>query len=153
MRNWISEYRLTPLELEKENKEIFKLIETHQNNVDKIVENRNVKISTILDEDFVDPLIYLNSIIDALKNTIKKSMNAPSCVIYFISSNEKEVSVISPKSKFIQASTMYFNTIEEFSENILDTEYDVFPYLITEENGKIKFRGAKVKKDSSIKWI
>ena len=149
--DWIERYRIDP-EFSKEYKEISKFIDNHAHD-DKIVERRNAIISTILDEDFVDKLSYLNPVIDVLENTICRTLESPVGLVFFIDEDEpSKIGRVFPKSKSIQSMTMILK-LDELIEKISGEDH-VFPYLITEEpNGYIKFRGYFSKREPNIRWL
>lgn len=150
MRDWILEYRTDFLELRKKNKEVFEFIKNHDDNRDKIMENRDVRISTILSQDYIDPLNYLNPIINIIESNIKRTMKLPVSLFHY--RDDDTSYVIAPKTKQITAETRQFSDINKFSDFISD-EYYIFPYLISmNEKGNLTFRGTRIKKEKNIKW-
>ncbi len=134
--NWIAKYRLNPdwfLEtLEKE--EIYEFIKNHDILNDSLDIKRDIKIDTLIDKDFIDPLEYLNEYIDILNGRIKMTMGFPQQHLYFIEDNQV-------KSRTISAKTESMSGINEFRTyiNSLMT-LDIYPYLILINCGKMDFR-------------
>lgn len=151
--DWIERYRIDP-EWFNDYEQIFKLIESHDLNI-SIAKKRDYKISTILSQNPIDPLEYLNPILDSLQHTITKTLMSPTVKLYYIDSDEKQNSNgrIYPRDKNIMSETMIFKTIEEFAETFSNEEYNVFPYLISKDSNGYSFRGWRVKKEKNIKWL
>jgi hypothetical protein len=91
--NWIERYRLNPnwffsedeSKLEENNRgEIYELIRNHDRFVNSKVENRDFKISHLIDEEYIDPLSYLNSFIDILNGKLDMTMESPQIMTYYI---------------------------------------------------------------------
>jgi hypothetical protein len=133
--NWLAKYRLNPdwffpddeSETEKTNREeIFELIRNHDLLVNEKLENRDAKISHLVGEDYLDPLISLNPYIDFLYGKIDLTMNAPNIVTYYVEDDGKI------QSKNVTSQTIYFDNIEKMIEWVNETrkENELFVYLI-----------------------
>ena len=154
--NWIERYRLNPnwffpedeSKLEENNRgEIYELIRNHDRFVNSKVENRDVKISHLIDEEYIDPLSYLNSFIDILNGKLDMTMVMSNIVVNY----ESEGTFT---SKNISANTINFNSIEEMSRWIDDIRKDneLLVYLIerTISGNKFSLRCAKISKELNI---
>ena len=91
--NWLVKYRLNPdwffpddeSELEKTNREeIFEFIKNHDLLLNNKLENRDFKISHLVGEDYLDPLLFLNPYLDALFGKIDLTMQYPNIITYYI---------------------------------------------------------------------
>jgi hypothetical protein len=160
--NWISKYRLSPewffskdiSEKESRNREeIFELIKNHDSFVDSKIENRDAKISHLVSEEYIDPLIYLDPFLDALFGKIDMTVNSPSLVIYHIkdepedllNGNKTQGSVC---SKYIISQTIKFDSIEEMDKwidsAIVDNELFVFLIEKSISGGSFSLRNALI---------
>ena len=144
--NWIAKYRLNPdwffptdeSDLEKTNREeIFELIKNHDRLIDSKLENRDVKISHLVGEEYTDPLISLNPYLDALYGKIDMTMDMPNILIYYIDNQPEPLldgskTQGSIKSKPLSAQTQYFDNLKKMDEFIESTkkENELFVYLI-----------------------
>lgn len=144
--NWLTKYRLNPdwffpddeSELVKTNREeIFELIKNHDLLIDSKVENRDVKISHLVGDDYLDPLLSLNPYLDALFGKIDLTMNAPTIMTYYVEDEPEALldgSMTQGKiqSKNVPSQTIYFDNIEKMIEWINETrkENELFVYLI-----------------------
>jgi hypothetical protein len=154
--NWLAKYRLNPdwffpddeSETEKTNREeIFELIRNHDLLVNEKLENRDAKISHLVGEDYLDPLISLNPYIDFLYGKLDMTMVMPNIVVNY----ESEGTFT---SKNISANTINFNSIEEMSRWIDDIRKDneLLVYLIerTISGNKFSLRCATIPKELNI---
>ena len=145
--NWLAKYRLNPdwffpddeSETEKTNREeIFELIKNHDLLINERLENRDAKISHLVGEDYLDPLISLNPYIDVLYDKIDMTMDMQNIVVYYIETitypdgTEKN----NMMSKSVSAQTIIFETIEEMSKWIDETRKyeEIFIYQIQPSN-------------------
>ena len=145
--NWLAKYRLNPdwffpddeSDSEKTNREeIFELIRNHDLLVNEKLENRDAKISHLVGEDYLDPLISLNPYIDVLYGKIDMTMDMQNIVVYYIETitypdrTEKN----NMMSKSVSAQTIIFETIEEMSKWIDETRKyeEIFIYQIQPSN-------------------
>lgn len=144
--NWISKYRLSPewffpkniSEKESRNREeIFELIKNHDRFVDSKIENRDAKISHLVSEEYLDPLIYLEPFLDALFGKIDMTVNSPSLVIYHLDDTQETLLDGSKTqgivcSKYISSQTIKFDSIEEMVKWIdnITIDNELFIYLI-----------------------
>lgn len=150
--NWIAKYRLNPdwffpddeSELEKTNREeIFELIKNHDLLIDSKVENRDVKISHLVGDDYLDPLLSLNPYLDALFGKIDLTMNAPTIMTYDEPEYLLNGSMTQGKiqSKNVSSQTIHFDNIEKMIEWVDETkkEKELFVYLIEKHLTGTKF--------------
>lgn len=144
--NWSAKYRLNPdwffpddeSETEKTNREeIFELIKNHDLLINERLENRDAKISHLVGEDYLDPLISLNPYIDVLYGKIDLTMNAPNIVTYYVEDEPEalldgSMTQVKIQSKNIPSQTIYFDNIEKMIEWVNETrkENELFVYLI-----------------------
>lgn len=140
--NWIAKYRLNPEWFMEtfDKEEIYEFIKNHDLFNESLDIKRDIKISTIIDKDFNDPLEYLNEYIDILNGRIKMTMGFPQQNLYFIENNQLQ-------SKSIAAKTESMNGINEFRTyiNSLMT-LDIYPYLILINENEVSFRHVAIDK-------
>ena len=161
--DWLAKYRLNPdwffpddeSELEKTNREeIFELIKNHDLLIDSKVENRDVKISHLVGDDYLDPLLSLNPYLDALFGKIDLTMTAPNMVVYYTETitypdgTEKN----NMMSKLVNTQTIIFNTIEEMTKWIDEIRKlkEVFIFQIQPSNTNFGLRFGSVPKSLNI---
>lgn len=148
--DWISKYRLNPGWFFESNspelEEIYEIIKNHDFSDRSDI--RDDKISHILDDNFVDPLSYLNKYINLLSNRFGvnrvSSMGGPVIQIYYIEKNLDEGIHTHGlvKSESRATITEVFNNIEDFESwitiKLLDNE--ILIYQINEVESKILLR-------------
>jgi hypothetical protein len=145
--NWIARYRLNPdwffptdeSDSEKTNREeIFELIKNHDRLIDVVSETRDAIISHLIEENYQDPLNYLNQYLDILFGKIDMTMESPQINIYYMEDDNADLGGLRQlgmiKSKPISAQTIEFKSLEKMSEWISDVKKDneLFVYLINQ---------------------
>jgi hypothetical protein len=144
MIDWIRTYRTNPDWFkdeslsEEENYhrlQVFNFIKNHDRDDDKLSTSRDVRLSEILDDDYIDPLKYLNKFIDILYTKIDLSIQQPAVVIFLIGREEKDpLGNNTPQvtQKYMSVGDMKFD-IEDDLKNFLDSERifkEFFPYVV-----------------------
>jgi hypothetical protein len=148
--NWIERYRLNPnwffpeneSEKEKMNREeIYELIRNHDRLVDTLSENRDAKISHIVEENYQDPLIYLNQYLDILFSKIDMVMESPQVMIYYIEDQLPEQlgdgslnQIGKVQSKSIACGSIEFKSLEDLIDWIdkIRANNELFVYNINQ---------------------
>lgn len=142
MIDWIRNYRTNPdwfkdetlSEQEKYHREqVFTFIENHDRVDDKLSTNRDIRLSEILDDNYIDPLKYLNKFIDVLYGRIDLTIAQPQITISYMDEPD-ENNIVRVYSKFVSCESIPFNTIEDFENWVIKIRKDneFFPYTITE---------------------
>jgi hypothetical protein len=151
MINWIKTYRTNPnwfkdSDLSEEEKyhrlQVYNFIKNHDRDDDKLSTSRDVRLSEILDDDYIDPLQYLNKFIDVLYTKIDLSVEQPANVITLIGKEEKDPlgnNTHQITQKYMSVADMKFNSIEDL-KNFLDSERifkEFFLYVVCDANSNI----------------
>lgn len=142
--NWLEKYRLDPIYFNSSDdlKEIFRFIQNHDIESKRI--KRDARISQILDENYIDPLYYLNDFIDVLNGKIFKTIQMSNELINYI---DPLTATLCQKN--IIAETLPVKTIIDF-KRVIDDNFNngkkIIPYkiVIDVNNQTILFRGAMV---------
>lgn len=142
--NWLEKYRLDPIYFTYSDdlKEIFRFIQNHDIESKRI--KRDAIISQILDENYIDPLYYLNDFIDILNGKIFKVMQMQHELITYV---DPSTSTLSQKN--IISETLPLKNLSDFKK-VIDDNFNIgkkiIPYkiVIDVNNQTILFRGAMV---------
>jgi hypothetical protein len=142
--NWLEKYRLDPIYFNSSDdlKEIFRFIQNHDLEGKSV--KRDAKISQILDENYIDPLYYLNDFIDVLNGKIFRVMQYSNEIVTYTDTLTATLS-----QKNIIAETLPVKTISDFKK-VVDDNFNngkkIIPYkiVIDVNNQIILFRGAMV---------
>lgn len=137
--DYVKLYRINDLSL---NKEIFQFIKNHD--LDTIVTNRDFKLCELLQEEYSDPLLYLNEFIDIIKPYWNKTM---------VTSEISYISPLTMRSRSLMSSTQLFKSMSDIRHWFKNFKKDIFPYqFLIDYNSfhKYTFRSAQINPDDIL---
>lgn len=140
--DWVKQFRLDPTFFNQNDKfkEISRLIQNHNYLLDDVAERREAKISHILDEEYEDPLAFLNSVIDIIENKFEKVLDGPTSIVHYFDENNQL------QQKWCKVETYPFKSLKELDDFLSEKKkigYKIYPFTIFPDfkNKTILFRG------------